>query len=369
MKNGFLKLLISLSLASNVYAGDTKEEALQASIKNYSNHVYSQYNESLRRAVILKDTLKLFTDAPSIMTQEMAKNAWISAREVYGQTEVFRFYGGPIDSDEGPEGLINAWPLDEAYIDYVDGAPNAGIINNVSDYPEITKELLSSLNELDGEKNISTGFHAIEFLLWGQDMYVDSAGRRSYEDYIAGKALNVKRRAAYLNIAADLLVDHLSGLVEAWDANSTNYRTTFEADNSKETLKKILSGLIFMAGDELSGERMYVAYETMGQEDEHSCFSDMTHMDVIWNFMGLENVLKATGVLKLPELSGNALVAKVEAQVNKVDGLLRSIPQPFDQAILSGPGRSIILESVEELEKLAADLVTVSEILGAKVDF
>ncbi|EQC49007.1 imelysin [Bacteriovorax sp. BSW11_IV] len=369
MKNIIINSLILLGLVSSSFASSTSEEALKTSIKGYSDHVYGQYVESLDRAKVLRDSLKLFTDAPSVMTQEMAKKAWISAREVYGQTEVFRFYGGPIDNDEGPEGLLNAWPLDEAYIDYVEGAPNAGIINNVSDFPEITKELLTSLNELDGEKNVSTGYHAIEFLLWGQDMYADGAGRRSYEDYIEAYAPNAKRRSQYLNIAADLLVEHLSSLVEQWSDNKNNYRTTFESDNKKETLKKILSGLIFMAGDELSGERMYVAYETMGQEDEHSCFSDMTHMDIIWNYLGLENVITATGVLELPELKGSALVSQVKERMATVNKLLHSIPAPFDQAILSEEGRAIILSSVEELELLAAELVKVSEVLGAKVDF
>ena len=49
---------------------------------------------------------------------------------VYSPTEVFRFYGGPIDDDNGPEGLLNAWPLDEVFIDYVLGNPDAGIIND-----------------------------------------------------------------------------------------------------------------------------------------------------------------------------------------------------------------------------------------------
>lgn len=340
------------------------------SVKAYGTHVYTSYKESLDRALLMKEAIENFTRNPSVMTMEVAKSAWIYAREIYGQTEVFRFYNGPIDMDGGPEGQLNAWPLDENYIDYVVGAPNSGIINDAVNYPVIDRDLLISLNELDGEKNISTGYHAIEFLLWGQDLYTDGAGRRSFEDYVASKTPSAVRRAQYINTVADLLVDDLKGLVEAWDQRrSGNFRTNFEIQDSKESIKNILTGLVFMAGDELSGERMYVAYDTMGQEDEHSCFSDMTHMDIQWNYWGIENVLSTTGILELPSVKGTLEAGAVKSRMSETRALLASIPVPFDQAIHSEEGRRLILESVESLEALAAEIREVSKLLGATVDY
>ena len=125
-----------------------------------------------------------FIDEPTPAHLEAAKRLWLRARDDYGLTEVFRFYDGPIDNPEdGPEGLINAWPLDEAYIDYVEGHPNAGIINKPGGFPVINAELLMSLNEQGGEENVSTGWHAIEPLLWGQDLNKDDPGDRPIEDY------------------------------------------------------------------------------------------------------------------------------------------------------------------------------------------
>lgn len=147
-------------------------------ISDYSKHVYNTYAELLVANKKLEAALVTFTKSPSQETHDAAKAAWIEARRVYSPTEAFRFYGGPIDDAEtGPEGLMNAWPLDEAYVDYVKEDPKAGIINNPKLYPKITKEVLVSLNEKDGEKNISTGYHAIEFLLWGQDLDLKSAGK------------------------------------------------------------------------------------------------------------------------------------------------------------------------------------------------
>lgn len=366
-----LKGLISLVLLGSLTAvsAQTLEEAQQKSISGYSKLVHKTYSDSLKSAINLKQDIANFVKNPSVMTLEVAKNSWKLARAPYGQSEVFRFYNGPIDRDGGPEGLLNAWPLDEAYIDYVVGAPEAGIINNLKDFPVIDKDLLSSLNELDGEKNISTGYHAIEFLLWGQDLFVDGPGQRSYLDYVVGKGLNADRRAKYLLVASDLLVEHLEGLVSEWAPNKNNFRREFESQKQVSTLKDILSGIIYMTGDELSGERMYVAYETMGQEDEHSCFSDMTHMDIQWNFWGVENVLKETKLLELAPLKNTELAKRIKERVAKVHKMLADIPAPFDQAILSETARPHILASIEEMEVLAKDLVEASLVLNAKVDF
>lgn len=358
-----LSVMILLSFSAVASAQTTK------SISGYSKLVYTTYSDALNKAITLRSDIKAFIANPSVMTMEVAKNSWKIARAPYGQSEVFRFYNGPIDRDGGPEGLLNAWPLDEAYIDYVVGAPQAGIINNQNEFPEITKELLESLNELDGEKNISTGYHAIEFLLWGQDLFAYGPGMRPFEDYVVGRAPNADRRAAYLTIAADLLVDHLQGLVNEWAPNQDNFRRAFESQKQNTTLKNILSGIVYMSGDELSGERMYVAYETQGQEDEHSCFSDMTHMDIQWNFWGVENVVRETGLLELAPVKNTEVAKAVKERMAKIHKMLADIPAPFDQAIISPVARPLILASIEEMEELAKDLVKVSELLDAKVDF
>jgi putative iron-regulated protein len=352
-------LLSSLSFAS--------ETDLQKSVKNYSALVHETYAEALDKALVLQASLHTFTQTPSVMTLEMARESWKLARAPYGKSEVFRFYNGPIDRDGGPEGLLNSWPLDEAYIDYVAGNPKAGVINNLETFPVISRELLTSLNELDGEKNISTGYHAIEFLLWGQDFFVDGPGQRSFEDYTT--ATNAGRRAEYLNLVADLLVDDLKVLESEWAPGADNFRKSFEALPVLDSMKKILSGMVFMIGDELAGERMYVAYDTKGQEDEHSCFSDMTHKDIQWNYEGFAHAMAATDLLNLPELKDTPVAKKLQDRLMKMPALLASIPVPFDQAIATEPGRGIILNSVEELEALARDLTDASKILKAPVDY
>ncbi len=231
-----------------------------------------------------------FVADPTDETLEAAKQAWLAARDDYGLTEAFRFYGGPIDDEEtGPEGLINAWPLDEAYVDYVEGDDTAGIVNDPDSYPTIDAELITSLNEEGGEANISTGWHAIEFLLWGQDLSADGAGARPVADYT--EAANADRRLTYLTVTSDLLLEHLSGLVEAWAPDAENYRAEFVAQEPDEALVDIITGVGELTRGELAGERMNVAYEERSQEDEHSCFSDNTTTDLVANERGIEMVI------------------------------------------------------------------------------
>ena len=333
---------------------------------HYAALVHANYADTLAAAKDLQAAIAEFTKAPSADGLTKARKAWLEAREFYGQTEAFRFYGGPIDDDKGPEGQINAWPLDEAYVDYVTGKPNAGMVNNAKF--KITKAALAKANERGGEENISAGWHAIEFLLWGQDQSETGPGNRSFEDYVVGKGANAERRAQYLTVATELLIDDLTAVTKAWEPNAKNYRAKFEK-GGKESVRKIIVGLGSLSRGELSGERMEVALNSQDQEDEHSCFSDNTHRDVVTNAKGIQNVwtgeytrrdgsvLKGPGVRDLVAVKNPALAEKTTAQIaDSVKGA-EAIPAPFDRAIVKGSaGRPAI-------EKTIASLVSQSKLL------
>jgi putative iron-regulated protein len=333
---------------------------------HYAALVHAGYSDTLAAAQDLQAAIAAFVAAPSAEGLTKARKAWLEAREFYGQTEAFRFYGGPIDDDKGPEGQINAWPLDEAYVDYVTGKPTAGMVNNPKF--KITKAALAKANERGGEENISAGWHAIEFLLWGQDQSETGPGNRSFEDYVVGKGQNAERRARYLVTATELLVDDLSDMVAAWAPGQKNYRARFEK-GGKESVRKIIVGLGSLSRGELSGERMEVALNSQDQEDEHSCFSDNTHRDVVTNARGIQNVwlgeyqrrdgsqLKGPGLRDLVAASNPALAEKTTAQIAASVQGAEAIPAPFDRAIVKGSaGRPVI-------EKTIASLVSQSKLL------
>ncbi|MCC6617201.1 MAG: iron-regulated protein [Anaerolineae bacterium] len=357
-----LTLLVALS-ASPILAQDELATLKQEAAATYADIVFASYQDAYTTALDLQTAIDSFLDAPSDDTLQAARAAWLAAREPYGQTEAFRFYGGPIDDADGPEGLINAWPLDEVYIDYVDGDPDSGIIQDTTDYPDLDAELLESLNESGAEENISVGYHAVEFLLWGQDLSADGPGARPFTDYTT--APNAERRAAYLRLVTDRLVEHLDYLVSEWDPTAEdNYRATFLALPPDDAISAILTGIGVLSKSELAGERMFTAYDNRDQEDEHSCFSDNTHRDIVNNFNGIRNVysghytrvdgsvVEGTSLASVIEAVDPDLNATVLETLTNADTLVNSIPAPFDQAIVSDDSRPIILAAVFSLMDL-----------------
>ena len=337
-------------------------------IDHYAASVHALYSQSLTSARVMDAAVDAFIANPAPSTLEAAKRAWLHARDDYGPTEVFRFYGGPIDNEEdGPEGLINAWPLDESYIDYVDGNPAAGIINMPDEYPTIDADLIISLNEAGGEANVSTGWHAIEFLLWGQDLDAVGPGARPVEDYTT--ADNAQRRATYLAVSSDVLLTHLQDMVDAWAPGQANYRADFVAMPADEALANIITGAGALSAGELAGERINVAYSERSEEDEHSCFSDNTKADIIGNAVGVRMVMtgdygvtSGPGVIDLFAAQNEALAGQLTDQLARSVYLARQIPDPFDQHLTesapdSGAGRQAVLATIEALEQQADSIV------------
>lgn len=343
-------------------------------IANYADIAYANYKQAYDDAVLLETAITTFTTTPTDANFTAAKKAWKVSRESYGTTEAFRFANGPIDGDDdGPEGLINSWPLDENFIDYVDGDANSGIINNIAAFPNLNKELLSDENALDvDEKNVSVGYHAIEFLLWGQDLTAPSAklpGQRPFTDYVtgaAGTATNQARRADYLKLCADLLTDNLDYLVQQWRVNGV-YRTKFLAMPENEAIKNIYLGITTLVSAELPIERMNTAVENADQEDEHSCFSDNTDRDIALNLQGVINVYQGKyGSIDGPSLedlikqvdiqSYNDTQTSITAATTKVAAIIK----PFDLAISGGPTSvegAKVKVAVQQLLNLGANLL------------
>ncbi|MCC6766139.1 MAG: iron-regulated protein [Deltaproteobacteria bacterium] len=353
-----------------------------AVVAHYADGLHAAYQDALAGAEALRDAIDAFVEAPSQATFDAAKAAWIAARPAYQQSEIGRFYNGPIDDPEtGPEGRINAWPLDENYIDYVEGAPTSGIVNDPAGFPVIDRETLAAANEDGGETNVATGYHAIEFLLWGQDRSATGPGARPFTDYVTdgtGTAENQQRRGAYLQAAADLLIDDLEQVVEAWaPGDAGNYRAEFLALDPEEALGRILTGLGTLSASELGGERLSVAFETRDQEDEHSCFSDRTRDDLANDAVGIQNGylgryrdLDGPGLDDLVRQVDPALDAAVQQQLAASVAAIQAIPEPFDQAILGAdesPGRVAVEAAITALFTQADGLAGVADALGVSM--
>lgn len=345
-------------------------EEAESARDTYARVVLASYKDSLTLARQLDDAIEALVSDPSQDTLDAARTAWKAAREPYLQTEAYRFYDGPIDNaEDGPEGLLNAWPLDENYIDYTEDEPEAGIINDTSQ--ELSKDALAGLNEQGGEKNIATGYHAIEFLLWGQDHSDDGPGNRPFTDYTTAE--NADRRGEYLNLVSDLLVENLEQLVDAWSEDEDNYRAEWDELSGSEALRRILTGILTLSGFETGGERIDTALESGDQEDEHSCFSDNTHRDMIQDIQGVKNVWDGHyETIDGDEIEGPSVRDVVEVRdpelADEIDDLIEhalehgnELQPPFDQEIsyANEAGRERVSELAQSLHDLADGLTLV----------
>ena len=368
---------IAPAFATTPAAAATSQIQAQDVLQHYSSLVYANYSDSIAAAKQMQQAIDAFIANPSQATQDAARKAWLNAREFYGQTEAFRFYDGPIDNEDGPEGQINAWPMDESYVDYVVGDEKAGLINNRSE--TITKERLAELNEHDGEENISTGWHAIEFMLWGQDLNDNGPGARPFTDFIDGKAPNADRRRQYLQVVTELLLEDLQSVADQWKPGvKDNFRAEFEK-GGEASLRKIFVGLGSLSRGELAGERLEVAMASRDQEDEHSCFSDNTHRDAVANAQGIQNVwlgsykrldgseLKGPGLRDWVAAHDKAVAEKTTLQIAKSVAAANAIPAPFDQAIQGArdsTARTKIQTTIDALTQQSKDLVEAARAVG-----
>lgn len=320
-----------------------------AALGRYAELVHQTYAEVSSLAHALHRAVDALVREPRASTLRDARAAWLAARPAYGRSEAFRFYDGPIDfadpltGDVGPEGRLNAWPLNEAYIDAVIGAPASGIVNDPA--VPITPAALLQRNQRDDEAEVTTGWHAIEFLLWGQDLDPAGPGGRTAADF-QGERLDAQRRRAYLQAATALLVADLKELEAAWaPGRPGNYRSRFLAMDPAEALGRVFSGLATLSGFELASERLGTALDSGDQEDEQSCFSDNTHADILANTEGVAAVYfggqPASGHAGLNALVAgvdSALDARLTAALERSQQLAAAVHRPFDQVLASAPG-------------------------------
>ena len=376
--------------------------------EHYADLALATYEDSLTTATALQQAVAALTASPSDATLQAARDAWKAARVPYQQSEAFRF-GNPIVDDW--EGRVNSWPLDEGLIDYVRtdygneenqlatlnviATPKFTLSGTEIDASAIIPDLIAkTLHEADGiEANVASGYHAIEFLLWGQDLNgtEPGAGNRPATDFAIGDACtngNCDRRAAYLQAATDLLVADLTEMVDNWDADGPA-RAAVTADPQAGVLAA-LTGMGSLSYGELAGERIKLGLMLNDPEEEHDCFSDNTHNSHFYDGVGIRNVYLGTYTrLDGTDLQGPSLSELVAAANPAVDSQLTTeldasvaalqavkdagdAGRTFDTLIAPGnaEGETLIMAAVDALVTQTASIDRAVTALGlSKVEF
>ena len=399
-----LSTAMALTLPAVAQAADPA-----AVVGTYADIAAAGYADSVTTAKALQAAVDALIAAPSDETLKAARNAWLAARVPYQQTEVFRFGNAIVDDWEGK---VNAWPLDEGLIDYVAqgtaeneenalaglnviATPKFTLSGTEVDAAEITPALISdTLQEADGiEANVASGYHAIEFLLWGQDLNGTEAGagNRPYTDYVQGEGCtggNCDRRAAYLKAATDLLVSDLEFMAAAW-AEGGEGRAAVTADPNAG-LMAMLTGMGSLSYGEQAGERMKLGLMLNDPEEEHDCFSDNTHNSHYYDGLGVRNVYLGSytrvdgSVVSGPSLSelvaakdaavDTQLKAELDASVAALGAIKTAAEGGFAYDMMLAPGNkegeALIMGGVDALVTQTKSIERAVAALGlSKIDF
>ena len=346
------------------------EPAAKDVLKVYADIAQAGYTDSLDTANTLKLAVDAFIAKPTEDNLRAARAAWIAARIPYMQTEAYRFGNAIVDDWQD---RVNSWPLDEGLMDYVaeaygtDSAENelyaANVIANTTltiggkqlDTSKITKELLADqLQEAGGvEANVATGYHAVEFMLWGQDLNGTGPGNgaRPASDFDTKTCTNgnCARRAQYLRAATDLLVDDLAWMAAQWGANG-EARKTIEKGSDEAGLTAIMTGLGSLSYGELAGERIKLGLMIHDPEEEHDCFSDNTHASHFFDALGIRNVYLGTYRRADRSLvTGSSVSDLVKAKSPEIDAEVRAKLDATMDAMNAMYLRALTTESYDQM--------------------
>ncbi|MFC3183128.1 imelysin family protein [Cypionkella sinensis] len=401
MRPLFFALLATSALTVAVQPALAADPAAVA--KTYADIAAAGYEDSLTTANALQAAVDALITAPSEDSLKAARAAWIASRPPYMQTEAFRFGNVAVDDWEGK---VNAWPLDEGLIDYVDPSYGKSEENDLAtlnvianpkfkisgvdvDASTITPELISgTLQEAGGiEANVASGYHAIEFLLWGQDLNGTGpgAGNRPFTDYVQGDGCtggNCDRRAEYLKAATDLLVSDLQDMAGQWATGGTA-RAVIEKD-PKAALSAILTGMGSLSYGEVAGQRMRLGLMLNDPEEEHDCFSDNTAASHYYDGIGIQNVYlghytRVDGsVVSGPSISelvaaadpavDTQLKAELEASVTALGAIKAASDggMAYDQMLAAGnkEGEALVMGGVNALVRQTASIERAITTLG-----
>lgn len=407
MANALFSKSLPISLWLTLIAVPANAEVAPVDvIKTYTTMAEAVYGDATARAKALDAAIDKLLAAPTQQSLDAARTAWKEARIPYMQTEGYRFGNKIVDDWEAK---VNAWPLDEGLIDYVDPGfygdsseenelYTANIIANPKiklgdkdfNATKIDKALLRKLDKaLDVETNVAGGYHAIEFLLWGQDLNGTGpgAGNRPASDYDlkACTGGNCDRRRAYLKAASQLLIDDLSEMVGNWK-DGGKARQHLAAQDQAGQLTVILTGIGSLSYGELAGERMKLGVILHDTEEEHDCFSDNTQNSHYYDQVGIMNIwngkyegdtpvagasIAAYAREKAPEAAKRAddalalTLQKMAALKAKAD----SGEMAYDQMLAAGNdvGNKLILDAVDALIAQARAIEGVVAALNLKI--
>ena len=283
---------------------------LSASAKEIALEYVQQIDTDFKQAGIeiekFQSSIATLTDQTNIENLNLSKQAWLNAHSAYELTTLHRYYATQLMGEQDSLALmqlqyqINHWPIVPGYIDYVDGYPDSGIVHDINVNLDA-----DSLREQHGSFDVSEvtlGFHAIEFLLWGYD--ADSVARpatdfdavleltpKEIESGYTLEQLSNNRRRLFLTVVADTLVKDFLAVQSLWLAEKPSISQRIESISGTELIVILADSMSAMLTQELLQRSLYPMLNGDFVESVQSPYSRSTQNAVSSQLSGLERLL------------------------------------------------------------------------------
>lgn len=303
-----------------------------------------------------------FENLPAQYALDDCQQSWKKWYNEFLLMSPYRYFYG--DLDAGFEEYQNDFDLsgiNYGFIDYTASQPNGGIIKDVTNYPNINQVNMISWHQSGGEYNAALGFHVLEFLLWGEDLSLNTTGVRNNSDYLQTSAEN-ERRMKYLSDASGYLKLIIDGI-----KIDSEYKNDILSSNSDETFKQIIEGFNRFILEDLIEKTIQKPLDSQNPLDELSDFSDNTLENIKSKIKGLRYALNGSELFISSEEKGYFMIDFIsdvdkEAEsdlirsLDEIDNLLAQITVEFEKAIQNASMR-------EKLNSITVELSNIHSIL------
>ena len=307
------------------------------------NVVLPTYSDLKTKNSALYQAVVDFGDNPSNANFKAICDAWLTAREPWESSEAFLF--GPV-ADLGLDPNMDSWPLDQEAIVKMLESQQWNEMEWTGDYDEDDDAIAAAQNV--------RGFHTLEFLA-----FRDGQARTLTDQAVDGEAANAVYNASnanawaqYMRNTAQLLVDDVTTLVDAWN---NGYADKFKKHDGGDftsglsCIEQLIDGCIDIAG-EVGQAKIgdpYDLYQS-GKTNEalyavESWYSWHSRDDYTNNIYSIRNAYYGSRDGKINANSLSKLVAKYDAQldadvkeaIEDAADAIQAIPQPFRNNINS----------------------------------
>lgn len=217
------------------------EEAAEALSRSLWQTGEAQLAEVRAAVEALNRAVATLLERPSDDHLEAAKLAWLDAhREFAAALPYIQLGFAPAEIREQGRKLVlalDSWPAQPGYLDTVPGYSDSGIVNDTA--IELTLTNLRHQHRLTANEEASTGFHAMEVMLWGP------TGERTAEEFVAvdegekPQALAVNRRRQLTGLIGEAMNEDANDLAQRWPYSANDLSRYFLALAPTERLQQV----------------------------------------------------------------------------------------------------------------------------------